>query len=113
MQIFLVLFFLSLKSLAIPYDYKKFWTDSGLVKSDSESAFAVEIKTSPLLSKLPIATVSYTKNNKEPKEKIISILKKSVTAVSWAVENIDGLEFHESYSKQSGTIYRLAFNNKN
>lgn len=77
------------------------------------SSFGVEIKTSPLIANLPIANISYTKNNKEPKEKVIALLKKSVPSKNWSFEKMDGLEIYETYSKETGTIYRLAYNDKN
>lgn len=103
----------SVNCYARQYDYKKYWSASGLVKMNETSSFGVEIKTSPLIANLPIANISYTKNNKEPKEKVIALLKKSVPSKNWSFEKMDGLEIYETYSKETGTIYRLAYNDKN
>lgn len=113
MKIIFIGLLLCLDGFAEQYDYKKYWTSSGLVRTDAESAFGVEIKTSPVFRNLPIATVSYTKNNKEPKEKVLSVLKKTVPSANWSFETIDGLEIYETYSKQTGTMYRLAYNVNN
>lgn len=113
MKIIFIAMLVSVNCYAKQYDYKKFWSASDLVKMNETSSFGIEIKTSPLIANLPIATVSYTKNNKEPKEKVITLLKKSVLSKKWSLEQMDGLEIYETYSKETGTIYRLAYNNKN
>lgn len=115
MKIFFVLsafLFQSFVVQAATYNYKKHWSNSGLMQSDEKSQFGLELKKSPLIPDLPIAAVTYTKNNQEKKETVIALLKKTTNIQNWKVENIDGLEIHEGFSKVSGTVYRLAFNNK-
>jgi hypothetical protein len=113
MKTFLTLFLFCSFSFAAQYNYKNYWSDSGFIKVDKTSAYKVLVKQSPVVSGLPIAALTITRNNHEKKETVIQTFKKSVgPGCQWKQDKIEGLEIHECALFSAGSFFRLAYNNK-
>lgn len=113
MKIFIVTFLFSTLAVAAKYDYKKYWQDSGLISVEKTSAFKLLIKTSPVLKSVPVASLTFTQNNKDSKDYVLSLFKKSVgETCKWKQSTSDGLEIHECVSLANGSFFRVAYHAK-
>ncbi|MBC7465305.1 MAG: hypothetical protein H7256_04880 [Bdellovibrio sp.] len=108
----LSVFMFSTSAFAKKYDYKEYWQDSGWVKTDKTSSFKLLQKKNLVLPGVISASVTVTKNNKEKKEVVLSLLKKTLKISKWHHESSDQLDFYEAIHKQSGTLFMVSFNSK-